>query len=65
MAEGSVWEAINLAGHYKLDNLVGIIDVNRLGQANPTMLGWDTETYSKKSSVIWLGNSGNRRPQFQ
>lgn len=48
MAEGSVWEAINLAGHYKLDNLVGIIDVNRLGQANPTMLGWDTETYSKR-----------------
>ena len=28
-AEGSVWEAASFAGYYKLDNLVGIIDVNR------------------------------------
>lgn len=28
--EGQVWEAAMEAGHYKLDNLVGIIDVNRL-----------------------------------
>lgn len=26
--EGSVWEAIQSAGHYKLDNLIGIVDVN-------------------------------------
>ena len=31
-AEGSVWEACAFAGHYKLDNLVAIFDVNRLGQ---------------------------------
>ena len=29
--EGNVWEALNFAGFYKLDNLVAIIDVNRLG----------------------------------
>jgi transketolase len=29
-AEGSVWEAAMAAAHYKLDNLVGIIDRNRL-----------------------------------
>ena len=29
--EGNVWEAINFAGFYKLDNLCAIIDVNRLG----------------------------------
>ena len=29
--EGNVWEAINFAGFYKLDNLCTIIDVNRLG----------------------------------
>lgn len=28
--EGSIWEAVMAAGHYKLDNLVGIVDVNRL-----------------------------------
>ena len=47
-AEGSVWEAISLAGHYHLDNLTGIIDVNRLGQRGPTALGWDTRTYAER-----------------
>jgi transketolase len=36
-AEGSVWEAASFASHYKLDNLVAILDVNRLGQSEPTM----------------------------
>ena len=39
MAEGSVWEAIQIAAYYKLDNLIGIIDVNRLGQRGETMYG--------------------------
>lgn len=33
-AEGSVWEAFSFASYYKLDNLVAMIDVNRLGQVN-------------------------------
>jgi transketolase len=37
IAEGSVWEAANFASFYKLENLVGIVDVNRLGQSDPTM----------------------------
>src|SRR6266705_3899493 len=37
-AEGSVWEAANVAGRDKLDNLCAITDVNRLGQSQPTML---------------------------
>ncbi|MBW8867054.1 MAG: transketolase, partial [Acidobacteria bacterium] len=36
-AEGSVWEAANVAARDKLDNLCGITDVNRLGQSQPTM----------------------------
>lgn len=28
-AEGSNWEALNLASHYKLDNLTVILDCNR------------------------------------
>ena len=39
MAEGSVWEAADVALHFKLDNLCGIIDVNGLGQSQATQFG--------------------------
>jgi transketolase len=48
IAEGAVWEAVNLASYYKLSNLVAIVDVNRLGQTGETMLGWDTGRYKKR-----------------
>ena len=48
MAEGSVWEAMEIAAHYKLDNLIGVIDVNRLGQRGETLYGHDVEKYRKK-----------------
>ena len=48
MAEGSQWEAMQIATHYRLDNLIGILDVNRLGQRGETMLGHDLETYRKR-----------------
>jgi transketolase len=44
-AEGSVWEAAEIASYYKLDNLIGIVDVNGLGQSQRTMYGHDTEVY--------------------
>jgi transketolase len=47
-AEGSVWEAVDKAGHYKLGNVTAIVDVNRLGQRGETELGWDLETYVKR-----------------
>ena len=52
VSEGSVWEAMELASYYQLGNLVGIIDVNRLGQSGETMLGWDTETYKKRAEAF-------------
>jgi transketolase len=48
MAEGQVWEAAAFAGHYKLDNLTAIADVNALGQSEPTMYKHDMEIYRKK-----------------
>ena len=48
MAEGSQWEAIQIAAHYKLNNLIGIIDVNRLGQRGETMYGHDLKAYEKR-----------------
>lgn len=54
MAEGSQWEAIQIATHYKLDNLTGILDVNRLGQRGETMYGHDLKAYeSRISSFGW------------
>jgi transketolase len=40
-AEGSVWEAASAAQHFALDNLVGIVDVNALGQSRGTQFGHD------------------------
>jgi transketolase len=48
MSEGSMWEAFQHAGWEGLDNLVAIIDVNRLGQTRETMLGWDTAGYARR-----------------
>ena len=48
MAEGQVWEAVQIASHYKLNNLIAIADINRLGQSTETMLGWDLKTYKMR-----------------
>jgi transketolase len=54
MAEGSVWEAIELAGYYRLENLVGILDLNTLGQSGPTMLGGQAVVMAKRiASFGW------------
>jgi transketolase len=50
-AEGSVWEAADSAAYFKLDNLVGITDVNRLGQSRPTMWQHDMEAFARR----WRG----------
>ncbi|MET9133915.1 transketolase [Streptomyces antibioticus] len=48
LAEGSVWEAAEHAGHERLDNLVVIVDVNRLGQRGPTRHGHDLDAYARR-----------------
>lgn len=54
MAEGSVWEAANFASYYKLNNLVAIVDVNRLGQSQETMFGDKVQEYvNRLSSFGW------------
>src|SRR5256885_1971844 len=47
-AEGSVWEAANVAARDKLDNLCGITDVNGLGQSRPTMWQHDMEQFDRR-----------------
>ncbi|MFJ8357956.1 transketolase [Streptomyces sp. NPDC093984] len=48
LAEGSVWEAAEHAGYEHLDNLIAIVDVNRLGQRGPTRHGHDLDAYARR-----------------
>ncbi|RSM91897.1 transketolase [Kibdelosporangium aridum] len=48
LAEGSMWEAFEHAGHEQLANLTAIVDVNRLGQRGPTRHQWDTAAYARR-----------------
>ena len=51
-SEGSVWEAMAFASYYQLDNLVAIMDVNRLGQSEAAPLRHDMETYRKRCEAF-------------
>ena len=50
-AEGSVWEAAEVAAHKRLDNLCAIVDVNALGQSRATALGHDMDALAAR----WRG----------
>jgi transketolase len=52
IAEGAVWEAASLAGVYKLNNLIAIVDVNRLGQSQETAFGHNLDVYAKRFSAF-------------
>jgi len=67
MAEGSQWEAMELAAFYKLDNLTGIMDVNRLGQRGETMYGHNLSVYRDRVSAFgWepIVIDGHHMPQI-
>uniref|UniRef100_A0AAY4D6L9 Transketolase n=1 Tax=Denticeps clupeoides TaxID=299321 RepID=A0AAY4D6L9_9TELE len=51
-SEGAVWEAMAFASYYKLDNLVAILDVNRLAQSEPAPLQHDMEVYRKRCEAF-------------
>src|SRR5579864_511948 len=51
-AEGSVWEAFDKAAFYKLNNLIAIIDCNRLGQRGPTELQWNLDAYAARARAF-------------
>ncbi|MET0305050.1 MAG: transketolase [Solirubrobacterales bacterium] len=51
LAEGSMWEAFEHAGYAGLDNMVAIVDVNRLGQRGPTMHEWDTSSWAARAAA--------------
>jgi transketolase len=48
LAEGSIWEALDKAGHYQLSNLTAVLDINRLGQRGETEFGWQLDIYRRR-----------------
>lgn len=48
MAEGQIWEAAAFIGHYNIDNITVLADVNALGQSEPTMYQHNMEIYRRK-----------------
>ncbi|XP_048873671.1 transketolase [Brienomyrus brachyistius] len=50
--EGSVWEAMAFASYSQLDNLVAILDINRLGQSDPTPLQHHMEKYQRRCEAF-------------
>jgi len=52
ITEGSVWESMEIASYYQLNNLIAIVDVNGLGQRGPTTQGFNLQNYKKKSEAF-------------
>src|SRR5438046_2662893 len=52
LAEGSQWEAFEHAAFAGLDNLIAILDINRLGQRGETMHGWDLASYTRRAEAF-------------
>ncbi len=52
LTEGSNWEAMLVAAHYKLDNLVAIIDHNRLQITGPTAIVCKTDPLEEKFTAF-------------
>src|SRR5690606_21290190 len=52
MAEGGIWEALDKGAYYKLDRLIAILDMNRLGQRGETELGWNGAAYAARARAF-------------
>jgi len=48
LTEGSIWEAVELAGYYCIDNLIAIVDLNGLGQSVHTIDDHHVDSLSDK-----------------
>ncbi len=51
-AEGSVWEAVEFAKKYDVQNLCAIVDCNRLGQSGESLHGHDVEKWKQKFAAF-------------
>ena len=61
--EGQIWEAAMEAAHYKLDNLIGILDNNGLQIDGKTSDVMGIEPHRREVQGVWLGRCPHRRPR--
>src|SRR5258707_12202326 len=52
LAEGSIWEGLDHAGHEGLSSFTAIFDINRLGQRGPTELEWNVDAYAARARAF-------------
>ena len=52
LAEGSIWEGLDHAGHEGLGGFTAIFDINRLGQRGPTELEWNVDAYAARVTAF-------------
>jgi transketolase len=52
MAEGSIWESMEAAAFHEVDNLVAVLDLNRLGQRGPTMHEWHADVFAQRAQAF-------------
>jgi transketolase len=52
IAEGCVWEAAELASFYELDNVIAIVDDNRLGQSTESLHGRNAQRYAQQFAAF-------------
>ncbi|EGQ43018.1 MAG: transketolase subunit [Candidatus Nanosalina sp. J07AB43] len=52
VSEGQIYEALELASYYDLDNLTAVVDVNRLGQRGETIVGHHMNWYKTGSQAL-------------
>jgi transketolase len=50
-AEGSVWESMEAAAFHEVDDLIAILDMNRLGQRGPTMHEWQGDLFARRAQA--------------
>ena len=58
--EGSNWEAILFSAHHKLDNLVAIIDYNKIQSLDTVENTLQLEPFVDKWKKFWLGCGGKQ-----
>src|SRR5262249_61088571 len=48
----SPWEGFEQPAYSELDNIVALLDINRLGQRGETMHGWDLDSYANRARAF-------------
>ena len=65
LQEGSNWEAIMAASHFRLDNLTVIVDRNRLQQGDTTERTIEPRAARRTLARVRLGRRRGRRPRHR